>query len=1635
MTGFERFDTAVKIRDLVRKITEAKVEELRPRLQYATVTAIDIVKRQASVLFPGETTEAKVTFGSIVPATVGQVVRVEGVPGDRFIADVMGSDARARVYIQTFAPPGLTINDKGDLWIDTSTDARIISVWNGSAWQNLELASQEYVISRGNDLVTNGLGTLGTNYNFSGWTFSISIAPTGVAGAFASTAGVTQTLSTDEYMAVDPSKKMRFAFKAIQLQSVAGGGYMYAGIQPFDAYKLSISPAYVMFTANTLTTLAAQLNPGDTTITLASSANWYGVAGKAAGSSVHLRSIIWWDYVDQGGKAWPENTYSRNYSGTNYYADGAIVGNVITLNAPYVGPVRPVGTKLSNGSSGGTYMYGGAVNSIIPTTWTDYSATITGFSSAGASPSMATGWPAGVGYARLIWLTNRTGAGGSDATSKHAIAGISFSDVSAASADLAAYQQAVSGPGGLLDGKSEIYYSATDPNAGATFNQYDNGNMWVNTTTGIVKVFVWATGPGTWQDVTNQQAIDAANAADDAQQAADSIDAINLNPSFSVWAGAPGTAPNNWTTFTTAPTKETILYRTPPYSVRFNCTDATTQRGIYTSGASFPMAIGLQYVTMTVDVMLNGGTSFGGSGVLLDWTGMTGGNRATVNLSAEIPAPTTGKWYRVTKVLQRPATAVGTQTSWISYLMGQYPSGMGAMAIKDVIFNRFALRPSTTEEVAAYLAAPQATVTALTNTVNTKITTFYTGTVPVAAAIGDLWVNTADNNKLYRAASVGADAIAAGEWVEVTDTRIAASAATLVSVQGTLTGLQGQVDGKSTVYVQGTQPHDSNLSSDIGDIWIDTSAGRIIRTYDGANWNASDDLRLATALATANGKITTFYSALAAVPVSTAIGDLWVPTDASNKIYRAASIGADAIAAGEWIEIASNAPRIISLSGNSKMFKDVLAWTQAAPDLVGNFVIHTPITAGNYMFNMRISGYNYFAPYTDIELKVAGYFTSTPAFANIGVTKLGSTPIQVRLAREVATGTVAIILTPQSPIANFDYPKITIPEAIIGHTNPPDTFLNGWSLSVITEATLTNVANYTLLSTPPVQDAQSAASTAIAAAATAQATADGKVTTYYAATAPATHDPGDLWVDSDDKQLYRWSGSAWVSIQDSGIAEALSDASNAQATADGKIVSFYQTTAPTATSVGDLWIDTDDGNKLYRWSGSAWITVQDAAIAAAQASASTAIANASAAQTTANSKVTTYYQAAAPATHATGDLWIDSDDKKLYRWNGSVWVDSQDTSIGMALSNAANAQATADGKIVTFYQTAAPTATSVGDLWVDTDDGNRLYRWSGSAWVTIRDTTIATAQTTANNALTAANGKNKVTFSTSAPGTTANTLGDIWFQKDAGNFIIGQWLGTGGTSWQSTALSSAVIASIDAGVITVGTLSGITITAVTFQTGLTGNRWRTAGGGTDVGQWQAYYSTDPNFGGLWIEQNEEFSPSLSMVSPGGGSGAAVVRVSSDYNSLGTRIDLDGDRVFANSKEIPLGRVGKGARSTTSGTTTTAELTVLSTGSIDFKAGRSYKIDLLVSLQSTVATDRVALKVYVNGVATTCLANMQMGVASVSFTQSLAFPYDPPSDVSGIVEVKIFRSAGSGNVSCFASAGQNSTVTVVDEGVF
>ena len=284
-------------------------------------------------------------------------------------------------------------------------------------------AGIENVNLRGQDLVSNGLGQLQSNKYWSSLTFTAMDKPAGV-GSFVSSSGQ-QVIIGDEFIAVDPARSYKLAY--YMRQTVVGvSARAYGMIAPYDVDKNQILPYHYMVQANTLTTLAVPLKKGDTTMTLTSAANWYNLSN----SSSNLRSAIFWNYTDKTGYTWPVNTYSRNVW-LNLYDGGAINGNVITLKTPWSGLDIPAGTQVSNGSSGGTYMYIGAVNPIIPQDWTAYSGKFEGthtnnlLAASNRLPMMTS-------YIKIGFLLNRSDSGSTVASSRMAVAGVSIRDWSVA---------------------------------------------------------------------------------------------------------------------------------------------------------------------------------------------------------------------------------------------------------------------------------------------------------------------------------------------------------------------------------------------------------------------------------------------------------------------------------------------------------------------------------------------------------------------------------------------------------------------------------------------------------------------------------------------------------------------------------------------------------------------------------------------------------------------------------------------------------------------------------------------------------------------------------------------------------------------------------------------------------------------------------------------------------------------------------------------------------------------------------------------------------------------------------------------------------------------------------------------------
>ena len=130
---------------------------------------------------------------------------------------------------------------------------------------------------------------------------------------------------------------------------------------------------------------------------------------------------------------------------------------------------------------------------------------------------------------------------------------------------------------------------------------------------------------------------------------------------------------------------------------------------------------------------------------------------------------------------------------------------------------------------------------------------------------------------------------------------------------------------------------------------------------------------------------------------------------------------------------------------------------------------------------------------------------------------------------------------------------------------------------------------------------------------------------------------------------------------------------------------------------GDFWIDTDDDNALYRWHEDGyWVQYRDGKITQALDEIAAL-----------NESVTAYYQDTPPLNAIDGTLWFDtSDGNKPYIYENGQWVSAQDSGIAQAISDAATAQAIADGKVKLWATETRPTTADgveYGDLWYDED--------------------------------------------------------------------------------------------------------------------------------------------------------------------------------------------------------------------------------------------------------------------------------------------------------------------------------------------
>lgn len=151
--------------------------------------------------------------------------------------------------------------------------------------------------------------------------------------------------------------------------------------------------------------------------------------------------------------------------------------------------------------------------------------------------------------------------------------------------------------------------------------------------------------------------------------------------------------------------------------------------------------------------------------------------------------------------------------------------------------------------------------------------------------------------------------------------------------------------------------------------------------------------------------------------------------------------------------------------------------------------------------------------------------------------------------------------------------------------------------------------------------------------------------------------------------------------------------------ADGKTKVYRQAAEPTGAGIndGDLWIDTDDGNKLYVRAGGVWVTAQDASIGTAQAAANAAAAAAGTAQSTANTALAnaaTAYTAAIGSLQPSANTIVNAQNQMTaINGNGiTVYSGASATTGARVVLNSAGLAAFNSSNVATFSLTASTGA-------------------------------------------------------------------------------------------------------------------------------------------------------------------------------------------------------------------------------------------------------------------------------------------------------------------------------------------------------
>lgn len=242
---------------------------------------------------------------------------------------------------------------------------------------------------------------------------------------------------------------------------------------------------------------------------------------------------------------------------------------------------------------------------------------------------------------------------------------------------------------------------------------------------------------------------------------------------------------------------------------------------------------------------------------------------------------------------------------------------------------------------------------------------------------------------------------------------------------------------------------------------------------------------------------------------------------------------------------------------------------------------------------------------------------------------------------------------------------------------------------------------------------------------------------------------GDLYYDQKTGYAYRFTRYdddikpyRWNVISDSELTKILEAANKAQATADGKMKVFYGETKPTNYQVGDMWVNATLEGKFNN----------DIARAVAKSESFNAD----------DWVLASRYSEAI----ATIQKWTNEYERKFGNLADEVRQQKDQSIIVWYLEY----EPTIDNAPANKWNTNDLRSEHIGDIVYDIEN-NHSYRWTGTAWVQIKDADFDKAMKAANDADKKAgaagdlaDSKRRIFYSATTP-TKPFDKGDLWIKQ------------------------------------------------------------------------------------------------------------------------------------------------------------------------------------------------------------------------------------------------------------------------------